>query len=184
MVFRSYEKKRVMYWKEVRLESMEEYRSGVCYLQSQVWIIRTIVCDGRKWFFSAFWNIPVQMCQFYQIQIVTWYLTRHPKTDAWKALRTLVLLLTKTDKESFSYWLDQWHEQHVDFMNEYSINPETNRRQYMHKRPRSAYRSMRNHLPCQWTCIITFERWISPTPLIHSMDHSLISRKRSPFTEA
>lgn len=151
MVFRSYEKKKVIYWKEVRSESMEWYRSGISRLQTQGWTIKAIVCDGRKWFFTAFWNIPVQMCQFHQIQIVTRYLTKHPKTDAWKALRALTLLITKTDKESFSYWLDQWWEDYADFMNEYSINPETNRKQYTHKRLRSAYRSIRNNLSYLWT---------------------------------
>lgn len=54
MVFRSYEKKKVIYWKEVKSESMEGYRSGVSHLQTQGWTIKAIVCDGRKGFFTAF----------------------------------------------------------------------------------------------------------------------------------
>ena len=66
---------------------------------------------------------PVQMCQFHQVQIVTRYITKKPKLEANIELRELTLLLTKTDKESFTFWLEEWHEKYRDFLNKTSINP-------------------------------------------------------------
>ena len=91
------------------------------------------------------------MCQFHQIQIVKRYLTKYPKTEAGKTLRKITLLLTKTDKESFYYWLEEWYEQYKDFLNEFTINPKTNKKQFVHKRLRSAYRSLKNNLSYLWT---------------------------------
>jgi len=42
--------------------------------------IKAIICDGRQGLFGLFGDIPMQMCQFHQIQIVQRYLTRKPKT--------------------------------------------------------------------------------------------------------
>jgi len=44
--------------------------------------IQAIVCDGRQGLFGLFGDIPVQMCQFHQVQIVLRYLTRKPKIQA------------------------------------------------------------------------------------------------------
>jgi hypothetical protein len=41
------------------------------------------------------------MCQFHQIAIIRRYLTKKPKLQASKELWVHVMLLTKTDKESF-----------------------------------------------------------------------------------
>lgn len=151
MAFRSHELKRVIYWKEIQTESMYEYQQGILHLQSIGWIVTVIVCDGRRGFFSAFGSIPVQMCQFHQSQIMRRYLTQHPKTEAGKELRIISLLLTKTDKESFVYWLEVWHEKHKNFLCEYTINPKNGWRQYTHRRLRSAYGSMKRNLPYLWT---------------------------------
>ena len=91
------------------------------------------------------------MCQFHQIQIITRYLTRRPKTEAGKSLRNIALLLTQTDKESFIYWFSEWHDQYKDFLNEFTINPITKRKQFCHKRLRSACRSLANNMPYLWT---------------------------------
>jgi hypothetical protein len=58
------------------------------------------------------------MCQFHQVAIVTRYLTRKPKLAAAQELRALVLMLTKTDKESFAGALEAWHKKWKDFLNE------------------------------------------------------------------
>lgn len=114
-------------------------------------MIEAIVCDGRKGFFTAFKGFPIQMCQFHQTQIITRYLTRHPKTEAGKTLRSLALTLAKTDKESFSSWLSEWYDQYREFLGEFTVNPVTNRKQFSHKRLRSAYRSLVTNLPYLWT---------------------------------
>ena len=70
MVFRNQQMKKNLYWKYVRHETMEEYRSGINHLLSNGLHITGIVCDGKKGLFPAFDSIPVQMCQFHQVAIV------------------------------------------------------------------------------------------------------------------
>jgi hypothetical protein len=90
------------------------------------------------------------MCQFHQVAIIRRYLTKKPKMQASKELWELVLLLTKTDKESFEgglqYWLKKWES----FLNERKID-ERSKKRYVHKRLRSAFRSLKNNLPYLFT---------------------------------
>ena len=62
------------------------------------------------------------MCNFHQIAIVTRYITKKPRLEANKDLRKLSLLLTETDKETFSYYLNQWYIQYTDFIKEKAID--------------------------------------------------------------
>jgi len=100
------------------------------------------VCDGRKGLFNALKEYPVQMCQFHQIAIVTRYITRKPRSQASIELKGLVHLLPKTDKESFFGGLGDWYEKWKDYLNERAINPETKKSRYVHKRLRSAFKSL------------------------------------------
>lgn len=70
--------------------------------------VKAIICDGRKGLFSLFDGIPVQMCNFHQVAIIRRYLTKNPKMQASKELWAQVMLLTKTDKESFEGGLTDW----------------------------------------------------------------------------
>jgi len=58
------------------------------------------------------------MCNFHQVQIITRYITKKPRLEANKELRKLTLLLTQTDKESFTYWLEEWYEIYKIFLKE------------------------------------------------------------------
>ena len=50
---------------------------------------------------ESLFDIPVQMCQFHQVQIVTRYLTRRPKPQASKELRSIVLKLKSLTEKAF-----------------------------------------------------------------------------------
>jgi hypothetical protein len=108
---------------------------------------KPIVCDGRQGLFGLFGDVPVQMCQFHQIQIVQRYLTRQPKTEAAKALKKLTLKLTKQTKAEFVVSLNEWYFQWSDYLNERSLSLSTGKTHYTHKRLRSAYLSLKKHLP-------------------------------------
>ncbi len=112
--------------------------------------IRAIICDGRKGLFSLFGDIPIQMCNFHQVAIIRRYLTKNPKMQASKELWSLVLLLAKTDKESFEGGLDDWHKRWEYFLNEKKIDAKGKNR-YIHKKLRSAYRSLKTNLPWLFT---------------------------------
>ena len=141
MVFKNSEGQH-LYWKFVKYETIVGYLEGINYLKQQGIIIKGIVCDGRKGLFKALAEYPVQMCQFHQIAIVTRYITRKPKVQASIELKELIHLLPRTDKESFFGALDQWYNKWEEYMNERAINLQTGKSRYVHKRLRSAYRSL------------------------------------------
>lgn len=151
MVFRDSYKRENLLWNFVRHENLHFYISGINKLKSMGWDILGIVCDGKRGLFKAFNTIPVQMCQYHQTSIVIRYITKRPKLEAGKQLKEVVQLLTVTDKESFTGALVDWHKKWNDFLLEKTINPETGKWHYTHKRIRSAYRSLKSNLPYLFT---------------------------------
>lgn len=135
----------------VKTETNALYRAGVKELQSRGFTILAIVCDGRKGLIQSFVSIPVQMCQFHQVAIIRRYITKNPKLQASKELKTVVDLMKHTDKESFQGALIGWFGKWQSFLNERTINPESGKSHYTHKRLRSAYRSLNNNLPWLFT---------------------------------
>ncbi len=151
MVFRCPHRHKNLLWKFLPYETIAEYIKGVQELQTQKWNVTGIVCDARRGLTGAFPGIPVQMCQFHQVQIVLRYITRNPKLEAGKDLKELVLLLTKTDDVSFCHWLKLWHEKWKEFLAEKTVDDITKRWHFTHKRLRSAYRSLETNLPWLFT---------------------------------
>lgn len=93
----------------------------------------------------------MQLCQFHQQKIVRRYLTKHPKTEAGKELKQIVDLLTKTDKESFTGLFCEWCEKWSDYLRERTVDTETGKSHYTHRRLRSAYLSVKRNLPLLFT---------------------------------
>ena len=152
MVFRDQRKKKNLFWKYVRYETLEEYRSGINHLLSNGIQVKGIVCDGKRGLFTAFGGIPVQMCQFHQVAIITRYITRNPKLQAGKELKEIVHQLTTSDKAEFQAMLTKWHHRWKEFLAEKTYNEMTGEWQYTHRRLRSAYRSLRSNLQYLFTC--------------------------------
>jgi hypothetical protein len=137
----------VLFKQYVRYETNALYLAGISEISRRGIDIQVIVCDGRQGLFGLFGNIPVQMCQFHQIQIVLRYLTRKPKTQAAIELKKLTLKLTKQTKEEFVNNLNNWYLRWSDYLNERNQSPKTGKTYYIHKRLRSAYLSLKRHLP-------------------------------------
>ncbi len=153
-VFRAAALKKNIWWNEVTGERMAHYQYGKQILEEKGWTILAAVVDGRRGFFNVFKGIPVQMCQFHQMKIVTKYLTRRPETDAGRALRTLVLTLTTATKEKFTRALAAWHTTHGAFIEEKTVSEFLNGKthwHYTHGNVRSSYRSLTTNLPYLFT---------------------------------
>jgi hypothetical protein len=153
-VFRSHDLKKHVWWHEVEGEHMAHYRYGRAILEERGWTFKAAVVDGRREFLQVFSDIPVQICQFHQMKQVTKYLTRRPKTEAGRALRMLVLTLTKTDEVTFTAALNEWHATWGDFIEEKIVSQFVTGRKkwyYTHKNVRSAYRSLKTNLPHLFT---------------------------------
>ena len=147
MVFKSSFDGVILYKQYVRYETNALYLSGIAEIVRRGISVQGIVCDGRQGLFGLFGDIPVQMCQFHQIQIVQRYLTRKPKTQAAIELKKLTLKLTKISKNDFVNNLNQWYLRWSDYLNERSRSSSTGKTFYTHKRLRSAYLSLKRHLP-------------------------------------
>jgi hypothetical protein len=127
------------------------YLEGVEEITRRGMKIQSIICDGRRGLFQLFDNeIPIQMCNFHQVAIIRRYLTKRPKMQASKELWELTRLLVQTDKESFTGGLQLWFKQWEAFLCERKIDDKGKKR-YIHKKLRSAYRSLKNNLPYLFT---------------------------------
>ena len=145
MVFKDSISGQVLYKQYVKYETNQLYLKGIEEIARRGIKIQAIICDGRKGLLQLFNGIPVQMCNYHQIAIVRRYLTKKPKLPASKELWNHVLLLTKTDKESFEGGLIAWHTKWEKFLNERKIDAKGKNR-YIHRRLRSAYRSLKTNL--------------------------------------
>ncbi len=135
----------------VKNETNALYKEGIKELQSKGYSISAIVCDGKPGLLSSFGDIPVQMCQFHQVAIIRRYITKKPRLQASIELNQIVKLMTKTDKESFEGALNEWSMKWRNFLDERTINKESGKSYYTHKRLRSAYRSLDTNLKWLFT---------------------------------
>lgn len=140
----------VLFKQYVKQESNLGYLKGIEVIAERGILIQSIICDGRKGLFQLFPDIPIQMCNFHQVAIVRRYLTKKPKLQASKELWEISLLLKQTDKESFQGVLQQWYKKWQDFLDERKLDSNGKNR-YVHKRLRSAYRSLKTNLPWLFT---------------------------------
>ena len=152
MAFRDHCRNKNIFWKFTKHEKLAEYIMGIEHLLSTGWNVLGIVCDGKRGIFSSFENVPVQMCQFHKVAIITRYITRNPKLEAGKELRKITLLLKKTEKENFISMLEQWYWKWEPFLKEKTYDIETGKWHYTHRRLRSAYRSLLTNIPYLFVC--------------------------------
>ena len=150
MVFKDSISGQILFKQYVKQETNNLYLFGVKEVARRGIKIQSIICDGRKGLLNLFDGIPIQMCNFHQVATIRRYLTKKPKMQASQELWSHVLLLKNTDKESFEGGLNDWHIKWSDFLNERKIDAKGKNR-YVHKRLRSAYRSLKTNLPWLFT---------------------------------
>jgi hypothetical protein len=151
MVFKDSITGSILFKQYVKQETNILYLNGIKEITRRGIKIQSIICDGRKGLFQLFSNdIPIQMCNFHQVAIIRRYLTKKPKMQASKELWDLVLLLKHTDKESFRGGVSEWYSKWEDFLNERKIDGK-GRKRYVHKKLRSAYRSLITNMPWLFT---------------------------------
>ena len=146
-------RKRVLWRKYVRNETIADYMEGVTWLEKHGFKIYGVVIDGMSGLAKALYRYPVQLCQFHQMLIVRRYITQDPDIEASKVLLDLVNDITNMDKESFIGALDEWYEKYKDVLNERVQDNRIKRRTppFMRPRLRSAYFSVRRNMYYLWT---------------------------------
>lgn len=146
-------------WSWIREETKEAYSFLRSQIESKGFRLKAVVLDGRQGIPSVFKGIPVQICQFHQLQIVRRKLTLRPKTQAGVELLHLGLNITKYTEESFKNELDIWENRHKDFLEEKTYCSFCKKSHHTHKRARSARFSLRKNLPF----LFTYEKY----PALH-----------------
>lgn len=143
--------KKPVYYKFIQTETKLVYLEARQYLEDLGFHILAVVVDGRPGIRNVFKDLPLQMCQFHQIQIVNRYLTKNPKLLPSIQLKTIVEELTRVKRHTFESRFNYWLETNQVFLDEKSINSDTKRNVYKHKKLRSAVNSIKTNLPFLFT---------------------------------
>jgi hypothetical protein len=148
LVFRADRKD--LYWQFVESETIKTIECGLEVLEQTGYKFKSITIDGRKGVIQClkrrYPDLPIQLCQFHQAQIVRRYTTNTPKTECGQALKALMYLLTEVDHDIFESMLTSLREQYHDFLIERNEHG-----QFKHRRLRSAFRSLKSNLPYIFT---------------------------------
>lgn len=148
LVFRANQKN--LHWRFIESESLAEVAVGLDHLDQLGYRFQSVILDGRKGMIQLFErrypHLPIQLCQFHQTQIIRRYTTSNPKTDCGLALKTLMYELTTMDKTSFLEVFEKWCDEFDSFLKERNEHGE-----FMHRRLRSARRSLRTNISYLFT---------------------------------
>lgn len=151
MVFRATNLKKNLLWYVVENETNQKYKEGIEFLLGMGWKVQMLIADGKPGLGKLFPDIPFQHCQFHLFQIVTRYISKKPKLLAGKELREIMFRLKETDRESFEYWIQKWHQKWKVFLSEKSENIFTGKEVFTHQRIRQAYTAIIRTIPFLFT---------------------------------
>ncbi len=104
--------KKVIYFKEVKTESVKDFREGILALKAANYRILSVTIDGRRGYINnirkLLGNIPIQMCLFHQKAIIRRYITDRPRSHCAKQLKELMHLLCRP--ESQQEFIDKFYQ--------------------------------------------------------------------------
>jgi len=146
MVFRWWPIRRNLYRKEVKRETLKDYKEWIEKLIKEWRRIDGIVCDWKRWLLTGFPWIPVQMCHFHQKQIITRYITKKPILIENQELKDISSFIWKLRKETIKQWLYSWRDRNSKFLKE-----RNDKWWFKHWRTRSAYKSLEHNLDYLYT---------------------------------
>jgi hypothetical protein len=138
-------------WSWIEEETKGVYALLKHNIESRGYTLTAVVLDGRRGIPRVFDGIPVQICQFHQLQIVRRKLTLRPETEAGQQLLSLVFTIAKSTENEFTQALTEWYKIFQLFINEKIYILGTRRWRYVHRRVRSAYLSLKRNLPHLFT---------------------------------
>lgn len=154
-------------WTWIYSETKDAYAALRRHIESRGFRITAAVLDGRTGMPRVFADIPVQICQFHQLQIVRRKLTLRPETEAGQELLSLTFSIAKTDEATFTQGLYEWHTKHETFISERTYILGSRRWHYTHRRVRSAYLSLKKNL----SFLFTYQKY--PSLFIPNTTNSL-----------
>ena len=138
-------------WSWIESETKDNYARLKLGIETRGFTFTAAVLDGRRGIPRVFEGIPIQICQFHQLQIVRRKLTLRPETLAGQELLSPTFTLAKTDEATFTRELESWYAHYEQFLKEKTFTLGTKRWRYTHARVRSAYLSLKRNLPFLFT---------------------------------
>lgn len=148
LVFRANGKN--IYWRMIEKETVSEFDRGLDQLEQLGYCFQSITLDGKrgmlKRFEQRYPDVPIQLCQFHQAQIIRRYLTLNRRTECGQYLKVIMRCLTHTNPIVFQSLIETWAEIYYDFLCE-----KNDKGQYKHRRLRSAKRSLMTNMPYLFT---------------------------------
>jgi len=138
-------------WEWIPSETKENYALLRASIKSRGFKLMAVVLDGRTGIPRVFSDLPVQICQFHQLQIVRRKLTLRPETEAGQTLLTIGFSISKKTEAVLAHELEEWFKKYGAFINERSYTTGTKRWRYTHRRVRAAYNSLKRNLPYLYT---------------------------------
>lgn len=151
LVARDPNEKENLHCHEIITETKIEYQKTRDDLEKKGYLLQAVVLDGKRGIPSVFKDIPIQICQFHQWQIVKKKLTTKPKLPSHQALLSIARKISKVDRKEFKKMLDLFLKAHHQELNEKTIILGSSRRPYAHAKLRSAYGSLLRNLPYLYT---------------------------------
>jgi len=138
-------------WEWIPSETKENYALLRTSIESRGFRLIAVVLDGRTGIPRVFADIPVQICQFHQLQIVRRKLTLRPETEAGQTLLSIGFSISKKTELILTRELEEWFKKYGAFINERSYTIGTKRWRYTHRRVRAAFNSLKRNLPFLYT---------------------------------
>ena len=139
-----------LYLEIIAHEKVQDFVDAVRSIEGRNYVIKGIVIDGMKSLFDEFGNYKIQMCQYHMIQIVRRYLTLHPRLIAARELNDLVGGITTKRGADFEKEYREWKSKWNEMLNRRSTL-KSGKKQFTHKRLRSAMHSVDFYLPYLFT---------------------------------
>jgi hypothetical protein len=133
----------ILWFKFIETETKAEYQEGLNYLIHNNYEILSVTIDGRIGIKEVFLDYPIQICQWhFQVNILR-KTTLNPRTDLGRNLKFITTHFINQN------WTKQQLDRSMAILNEaYSgfLSQKNDGGQYIHRRLRSAMRTIKNNL--------------------------------------
>jgi len=164
---------KVIYFKEIKTESIKEFKNGIMAIKKTNIGINSITIDGKRGYINnikkLLGNIPIQMCLFHQKAIIRRYITDNPQSKCGRDLKELMYLICKAE----------FHQEFIDrfyFLKEkyhYFLQQKNELGDYKFRNLRSSFRSIETNLPYLFT-YSDFKSLKIPSTIINWKDFFLM----------
>ncbi len=141
MVIKSLKYNKVIKYKQVITERLEDYKALIQELITEWRTIEAVVSDWKRWILWWFWTIPTQMCIFHQQRIFRKYLGKKNKLEPNIELKIIYEHIGKVDKEWLEIALDVWFMKYKIRLLERNYEWK-----FIHERTRKTYRSLKRNM--------------------------------------